>query len=200
MEHLHEQWVEQAKGGSKEAFSDLVRATQQKLLTYAYPMLGNVQDTEDVVQEVYIRMYRHLDKYTHHVSVMAWLYTICYRLCMNKLKKRSGLMRLLPLLHQEAAMNERAAANRTEPEHDLSLLDGLKAEERNLVVMRIIQGLTYEEISGITGISAAALRKRYERVRQKLQMKCRMERTEQAHDRPHHIELKRGVATYDQTV
>jgi len=80
------------------------------------------------------------------------------------------------------------------------LLDGLKAEERNLVVMRIIQGLTYEEISGITGISAAALRKRYERVRQKLQMKCRMERTEQAHDRPHHIELKRGVATYDQTV
>jgi len=197
MEHLLEQWVEQAKRGSKEAFSDLVKATQQKLLSYAYPMLGNVQDAEDVVQEVYIRMYRHLDKYRQHVSVMAWMYTICYRLCMNKLKKRSGLMRLIPLLRQEAAINEGAAMNRKEPEHDLSLLDGLDAEERNLVVMRVIHGLTYEEISGITGSSVAALRKRYERVRTKLQRKCQSEQTREI---THHYELKRGVATYDQSI
>jgi RNA polymerase sigma-70 factor (ECF subfamily) len=200
MEHLLEQWVEQAKGGSKEAFSELVKATQQKLLSYAYPMLGNVQDAEDVVQEVYIRMYQHLDKYREHVSIMAWLYTICYRLCMNKLKKRTGLMRLIPVLRQEAAVHEHNAMNRTEPEHDLSLLDGLDADERNLVVMRVIQGLTYEEISGITGSSAAALRKRYERVRQKLQRKCRAEQLEQSRELPRHIELKRGVATYDQSL
>jgi len=198
MERLLEQWIDQAKAGSMEAFSDMVKATQQKLLSYAYPMLGNVQDAEDVVQEVYIRVYQHLDKYRQHESVMAWLYTICYRLCMNKLKKRSGLMKLIPKLREEAATaaSGRAEAEQMEPEHAWSLLDGLDADERSMVVMRVIQGLTYEDISRITGRSVTALRKRYERIRYKLQKKL----TEQTRETAHHNEYKRGVATYDQSI
>lgn len=196
MEETLEQLVDRAKGGSKDAFSDIVKMTQQKLLSYAYPMLGSVQDAEDTVQEVYVRAYQHLDKYRQNISFAAWLYTICYRLCMNRLKRRSSLLQLLPKLRNEAAAAADAQMNDGPMEDELSILDSLSAEDRNLVVLRVIHEQSYAEISRITGRREESLRKRYERVRKRLQ---EMHEYAQPSKTTESYEFQRRIAAYDKS-
>lgn len=198
-----DQLVELAKEGHTAAFSDIVKLTQQKLLTYVYPMLGSSHDAEDVVQEVYIRAYQHLRKYRRDESFIAWLYTICYRLCMNKLKKRSRRLQLLPKLHDEAVLNVEVGRPDSHEESELSLLDGLSAYDRSVIVLRVIHELSYREISQITGRSETALRKHYERVRKKIQQKCagssELSTGNAELVAQDHYEGRRGLA-YDQSV
>ena len=140
---------------------ELIDTYGEKLLRYATSILGNHQDAEDVVQDVFLSVYRNQAGFNgQHLS--AWLYKITYHKSINKLKRRR--------LFIVGAIPENTVA----PEHTdtgddiLYALRLLKPQDRALLYARIIGGYDYEELSQQMNKSPATLRKRYERAKKKL--------------------------------
>ena len=83
IEYLHA-----AQVGDQEAFERLVEPYRRELLLYCYRMLGSLQDAEDALQEAWLRAWRRLETFQHHLSFRAWLYKIVTHICFDALEKR----------------------------------------------------------------------------------------------------------------
>ncbi|USG65594.1 RNA polymerase sigma factor [Brevibacillus ruminantium] len=163
-----EQIVEEIKvSGCLEKFGTLVEVLQQPIFTYCYHMLGHRQEAEDAVQEVLIKAYEHLEKYNRTISFTAWVYKIAYHHCLNLIKRKKLHQVILFWKKNEAAREHEQETSRlihepfSEPLHQA--LGALTPEERNLVILRVIEEKGYDELATLLNASSATLRKKYER-------------------------------------
>src|SRR5881409_3447521 len=76
-------------GGEERAFSELVTRYQTRLLNFIYRTIGDREKAEDLVQEVFIRVYRHLHRFDRTKKFSTWIYTIASNLAKNELRNRS---------------------------------------------------------------------------------------------------------------
>jgi RNA polymerase sigma-70 factor (ECF subfamily) len=159
-----EQIVEAVQAGDKEQYRLLVLYFQRRIYVYCHHMLGNRTEAEDAVQEVFLKAYHNIGKYRRSPSFSAWLYKIAYHHCLNLLKQRNGLRRLLSFLTQEGKPEPRPRPSGLVEE----ILESLPADERQLLILRTVEERSFAEIAEITGASPANLRKKFERIRKKL--------------------------------
>ncbi|GGH19861.1 RNA polymerase sigma factor [Paenibacillus segetis] len=161
--------IQQIKEGHKEPFRFLVKQYQRRIHVYCYHMMGNRQEAEDAVQDIFVKCYQHLASYTENISFTAWLYRISYNHCMNLLKKRKARHRVFSLYRME----QQIIVSDKNDYDDLvgDLLSGLSSEERNLILMRVLDERTFEEIGQILGCKPATVRKKYERLKKRLRLR-----------------------------
>src|SRR4026208_313310 len=76
-------------GGEERAFSELVDRYQTRLLNFIYRTIGDREKAEDLVQEVFIRVYRHIHRFDRSRKFSTWIYTIASNLAKNELRNRS---------------------------------------------------------------------------------------------------------------
>src|SRR4026208_1418945 len=76
-------------GGEERAFAELVDRYQTRLLNFIYRTIGDREKAEDLVQEVFIRVYRHLHRFDRSKKFSTWAYTIASNLAKNELRNRS---------------------------------------------------------------------------------------------------------------
>src|SRR6187397_1646810 len=76
-------------GGEERAFSELVERYQTRLLNFVYRTIGDREKAEDLVQEVFIRVHRHLHRFDRSKKFSTWIYTIASNLAKNELRNRS---------------------------------------------------------------------------------------------------------------
>src|SRR5215213_6006012 len=76
-------------GGEERAFQELVERYQTRLLNFIYRTIGDRDRAEDLVQEVFIRVYRHLHRFDRSKKFSTWVYTIASNLAKNELRNRS---------------------------------------------------------------------------------------------------------------
>ncbi|SMF83964.1 RNA polymerase sigma-70 factor, ECF subfamily [Paenibacillus uliginis N3/975] len=165
-----EEAVEQVKAGDKQAFREIIIQFERQMYTYCYYILKNHAETEDAVQEIFIRAYENIHQYSRQVSFSAWLYKMAYHHLINMKKKQSRWLKLV-----EHYKEQQPVLQISEHETVVSeLLTYLTAEERHILLLKAVEQYTFDEISQIMGIKSATLRKRYERLRRKL-----MDRTSQ---------------------
>jgi RNA polymerase sigma-70 factor (ECF subfamily) len=158
-----EQWIMQVKQGRKEAYRTIIEFYQVPLYRYAYHLLRSREEAEDAVQDVFFQAYRHLDDYSEQVSFSAWLYKIAYRHCLNLIRKRKSLLTRLHLFKGESVPAD----------HDSSLrvgeiLRGLSQAEKQIMILRAVEEMTFDEIALILNSRPATVRKRFERIRKKM--------------------------------
>jgi len=151
--------------GDESELEEVVDTYGEKLLRYATSILGSYQDAEDVVQGVFLIAYQKRGTFDGK-NLSAWLYKITYRHCLNQLKKSKVLF---------LAEVGNVSMGTVDPFAEAAISDGLLTalgrlaiKERALLFGRIMDGQSYEELSQILGPSPAALRKQYERAKQKL--------------------------------
>lgn len=141
----------------------LIEMYYDKIYKYCYSMLRNTHDAEDAVQEVFFKAMKS-GKVSKVENQNAWLYKISYFHCMNKIK-RQKLLAFIPFIDNENS----SLAIEIEFEDELqSILTRLKPEERALIILRIVENYSFEEIAQILDKPSATVRKRYERVKGKI--------------------------------
>lgn len=145
------------------SIEELLNQYQQPIYIYCYNILSNPHDAEDAVQEVFLKAYQS-KRMIEIDNQRAWLYKIAYNHCLNKLRRKS-LIEFIPFTGKE-----KESMNDSHNDFELNyILSKLKPKERALIVLRIIEDRDFSEIAMILGINAATARKRFERVKLKIQ-------------------------------
>jgi RNA polymerase sigma factor (sigma-70 family) len=160
-----EQLVALFRAGSDEAFRAIHDRYRSRLLAYMRQMLGGSRaDAEDALQDVFIRVYAALRADRRPISLRAWLYRIAHNRCVDELRRPSPVP-------SEIAPGAALALSRG-PRHDpgveferseeLSRLVAdvrrLPDQQRSALLMRELQGLSYEELACALGVSVAAVK------------------------------------------
>jgi RNA polymerase sigma-70 factor (ECF subfamily) len=165
--------------GEKRAFGELVERYQTRLLNFVYRTTGDRERAEDLVQETFIRVYRHLHRFDQSKKFSTWVYTIASNLAKNELRNRS---RNPLVLFQTIKKNWDADARPLEWEDNTyrpddlfrkrhlrsmveSAVDQLPEHHRTVFILREMEGKTYEEIADITGANLGTVKSRLNRAR-----------------------------------
>lgn len=166
--------VARAKGGDRDAFDELVRATYAESYTLAYRLTGNEEDARDVVQESYLRAFRGLKRFRGDAQFTTWLYRITANCAATHLGRRSKHHH--EELTDDVELDEVPWSRHPEAHaENTALRDRLQASLRRLpprlravVVLRDVYDLPHEAIAAELGISESAAKVRLHRARKRL--------------------------------
>jgi len=167
--------VAAARGGDAGAFGELVRRHEQAVRRLALGMLADEDEAEDAAQEVFVKAFRSLGKYRGDALFSTWLHRITVNQCMDVLRRRKR-WRWLSLDAPADEQGREPPSPATSPEQatrgveakDLlrSLLKGIPADHRAILLLRELEGLSYVEIAKTLDITLDAVRARLRRARQ----------------------------------
>jgi len=173
------QVVDRLRRGDPRAFEELVIAHQHRVFGVAFRMLGRRAEAEELAQEVFLRVHRAIADFRGDAKLSTWLYAIASRLCLNRLASserrlaREGEETLarIPSSHASPA-DELERSERDAALH--RAIAELSDERRMVVVLRDLEGLSYEEIAAALGLELGTVRSRLHRAR--LDLKEKLER------------------------
>lgn len=167
------------QAGEAEAFEELVRAHQHRVFGVALRMLGNAAEAEEIAQDVFLRAHRALPGFRGEAKLSTWLYAIASRLCLTRLAAgersfiRQGEDSVVRLPHDASGPD--ALLEQTELDAALHrAIAELPDERRIVVVLRDLEGLSYEEIADALDLPTGTVRSRLHRAR--LDLKDKLER------------------------
>jgi RNA polymerase sigma factor (sigma-70 family) len=156
-----------------EEFKLKVLPVNQKLLRLSFRFLSNMQEAEDAVQEVYMKLWAMRDKLETINNVEAFATTVTKNLCLDKLKSR----RTVSLDDQLSAISNRESASNTphqisENQENLAIvkiiIDNLPEQQKNMIILRDLEEYSFEEIQEITGLDLNYIRVNLSRARKQV--------------------------------
>jgi RNA polymerase sigma-70 factor (ECF subfamily) len=168
----------------RAAFAELLRRHQSHVEKILYHLAPDWQDRADLAQEVWIRVYRNVNRLKDPVKFRGWLSRIATNLFYDELRKRKRVRPPIsldaPRTVDDGEMDWDIAADRPGPDEDLSTREfydqlreaiaDLPEVFRTTIILREIDGMAYEEIAEITGVSLGTVKSRIARARQRLQV------------------------------
>ena len=177
------------QAGNRSAFDQLVVKHKDKLFNLCFWVLGDYHEANDSAQETFIKVFRSLKGFRFESAFSTWLYRIAINTCKNKLKsleyrKRKKMVRL----ENSSASGEtnpsleikdetQSPLSRLESKEKLMLIgeamNSLPSEQKTVMTLRDIEGLSYEEIAQVTGFNLGTVKSRLSRARLDLRKKLR---------------------------
>lgn len=175
--------------GDARAFDLLVLRHKDGVFNLCYRYLGNYSDAEDCAQDVFVKVYRSLHKFRFESGFLTWVFRIAVNTCKNRFvkveyrqdkasvrldaSKDTGEGELAfqmddgrPSPHDELIM-------RGEQQQIQSAIDSLAEEFKEVVILRDVEGISYEEISDITGYNPGTVKSKISRGRKHLREKLK---------------------------
>jgi RNA polymerase sigma-70 factor (ECF subfamily) len=172
--------VERARAGEREAFDELVRRHYGRVYGLAFRLAGNPEDAEDLAQECFVRAHESLRWYRGEASFSTWLFRVVVHLARDRFRAKSRRPDRAP---EGIAPAEDLAGKELEPAEALrgkelvSALDRalarLPERLRTALVLRALEGLEYEEIGAVCGVTPATARTQVMRARRELARRLR---------------------------
>ncbi len=159
--------------GDAESYSILVNRYKTMIYNVAFRMVGDEDTAKDLAQESFIAAYKGLRQFRFGSKFSSWLYSIALNKCRDYLKMAKNLVSTdelpdMDLLSGSETSPERAAAEAQDKDILQQALDALPLEYRQVLILKHIEELDYQEIADITGTSVAALKVRAHRGREML--------------------------------
>lgn len=165
--------------GEDRAFQVLMDRYVERLIYFVQRTIGDRSRAEDLVQEAFLRVYRHLHRYDPSRKFSTWLYTIAGNLAKNELRDRQRSPTVLfQVLRKEDEGNgrplewedERYLPDEMARRRDLEKIveetvDELPSHHREVFALRELEGRTYEEIAELTGVKLGTVKSRLSRAR-----------------------------------
>jgi RNA polymerase sigma-70 factor (ECF subfamily) len=168
--------IRKAKRGDREAFSVLIERYQRRVIGVAFAVVHNSEDALELAQETFVRAYENLDSFESRSSFSTWLYRIAANLAIDLRRRErrhsvlrgeeaeSEIDRLPSSIGDSFAEFSRGELNR----RLRSALDELTPEHRAVILLREVEGLSYDEISDILRCPRGTVMSRLHYARNKL--------------------------------
>jgi RNA polymerase sigma-70 factor (ECF subfamily) len=167
--------------GDRGAFDEIVRRYMSRMVNVAYQMTGDSELSQDIAQETFYRAYRSAATYKQIAKFSTWLYTIALNLCRNELRRRKHRFYSLEEMaerDEESSVridieDESARPDRDVEQNELGRLivkaiDTLPEKFKQPIVLRDIEGLSYEETGRILNLPEGTVKSRINRARQRV--------------------------------
>lgn len=174
-----EQLIFRFQQGDIDAFEELVRRYKDQLLNYVFRFVGNRSDAEDIVQETFLRVYKNKHYYKEIAKFSTWVYTIAGNLAKTELRrrKRKKLLSVSNIMKDDKDYDipdhnhnpEKAVDGSIKESIIQNAIDKLPPRFKEVIILRDVQGFSYEEISQILNIPLGTVKSRVNRGRLKLQ-------------------------------
>ena len=173
--------IERSQKGDIDAFEELVARYERKVYTIAYRYMGNPEDASDLAQETFLKVFKSIDKFRGESSFSTWIYRITANICKDELRKIKRKPQTS--LDQEIWLDEGSVIRQVVDEKPTpdeafeqkelwnylqDLIANLSPEYRMVIVLRDINGYSYEEIAQITETSLGTVKSRLNRARKAL--------------------------------
>lgn len=184
-----EDLVTRSKNGDIDAFEELVTRYERKIYTVAYRLMGNCDDASDLTQEAFLRAFQAIKSFRGEASFLTWMCRITTNVCRDELRKRyrvqiESLDETITLndgeIAKQVASNDPGPADLYERKELQDKIQGmintLSPEFRLALILRDIQGLTYEEIAQQLDCSLGTVKSRINRARKYLKEMLLLER------------------------
>jgi RNA polymerase sigma-70 factor, ECF subfamily len=181
---IQKEVIESCKAGDEKAFTEIVLHSQKKVFNMAYRMLGNLEEAKDLAQEVFISVFESIKGLKEEIKFDAWLTQITLNHCRNRwkyLKRRRYFNSDSlddPIETEEGSMPRALVDPSGNPEtlyekkRFQQFIQGgllkLKEDQRELIVLRDLQGFSYEEMGGLLGIPEGTIKSKLHRARMDL--------------------------------
>jgi RNA polymerase sigma-70 factor (ECF subfamily) len=172
--------VRRVQAKDELAFREIVERYQSKVFSIIYGILRNHNDAEDISQQVFAKIYFSIQSFDFRSSLLTWIYKITVNECYDYLRKKR-VRKLVyesdfseeDALHMENTGSAADAAPRidqTLASRDLAmkLLAKISEEDRNLILLKEVEGHSVEELSQMTGMNENTIKVKLFRARQKL--------------------------------
>lgn len=172
--------VRRVQAGDELAFREMVERYQSKVFSIIFGILRNHNDAEDIAQQVFAKIYFSLKNFDFRSSLLTWIYKITVNECYDYLRKK----KVRKLVYEsdfseddakrmeaaEPAKDAARPADATLADRDLvlKLLAKIPEEERNLILLKEVEGHSVEELSAMTGMNENTIKVKLFRTRQKL--------------------------------
>ena len=182
--------IQAFQAGKKAAFDELVLSHKDKVFNLCYCFIGDYQDANDLAQDVFFKAFKALKNFRFEAEFSTWIYRIAVNTCKNRLKSFQYRLKkkFVHLNNTAAAKNNPGIEMEDEsssPEIELGIkekskliqaaINSLPAEKKAVVVLRDIEGLSYKEISSVTGFNLGTVKSKLARARQDLREKLKGE-------------------------
>jgi RNA polymerase sigma-70 factor (ECF subfamily) len=180
-EMTDEELMDQFQAGTAAAYDILVDRYKDQLTNYIYRFVGDWEECEDLLQETFLRVYRNRHSYRPVAKFSTWLYTIAGNLARSEYRKRKR-RKVYSIqsvnrdneeyemdLPDESFAPDEAAEGAIQDKYIQEALMEIPEEFREVVVLRDIQQLSYDEIAQVTGLPMGTVKSRINRGRTKLQ-------------------------------
>lgn len=171
-----EQLAARCRAGDLDAFGTVYARYERQVFRYAYHLLGDREDADDVKQETFLKAYQAMGAFRSEASLQTWLFKICGNLCRDRIKSWENRK----VVYDSSAHQDRAAdaSHALDPAVIvdvsetkalvLKAMHNLPPAHREVLVLHEIEELSYEDIAGILGCSAASVKLKVFRARRLL--------------------------------
>ncbi len=176
MQVAEDQLVTRCRAGDLDAFAQVYDRYERQVFRYAYHILGNRDDADDIKQETFVKAYQAIRSFRSESSLQTWLLKICGNLCRDKIKSWDRRKVTYDSTMREDEMgvtspddSPQAIVERKELEAVIAkALRGMPAPQREIIVLHEIEGLSYEEIAAVLGCTRTSIKLRLFRARKSL--------------------------------
>lgn len=170
-----QQLITATRQGDTQAFRQIVETFSDMVFALAMRMLGNKTDAEDIVQNVFVAVWTHIDRYqADKGSFKTWLYTLSTRQCLDVLKQRKKRQTM-----EIPSIESKGFANLCDGQHQLEnaewsriiqlLTQQLSDKQRLVFTLLLLEGISVAEVKTITGMTAAKIKSHLYVARKKMQ-------------------------------
>lgn len=174
-----EELIARFQDGDSYAFDQLVRRYKDPLLNFIFRFIGDIIESEDIVQDTFYRVYKNKHYYKEVAKFSTWIYTIAGNLAKTELRKRKRRKifsinketqseKEFELPDPERDPEEEVNSTITE-KHIYKAIRNLPPKFRQVIILRDVQGFSYEEISSIIKVPLGTVKSRVNRARLRLQ-------------------------------
>lgn len=173
--------LKKALAGDLSAFEELVSSNEKRIYNLCFYMMKNQQDAQDMAQDALIKAWKNLNKFHLKSTFSTWLYRIAVNTCLDELRKRKNKTLSVEALSEKGhTIQDEKSKNFDEVSalrQDIqTAMNCLASNEKLIIVLKDVQGYSYEEISLIINCPLGTVRSRLSRARKKLAEICiRME-------------------------
>ncbi len=164
--------IKKAAKGDTKSFEKLIVPYEQKVYRIAWHVFRHDEDASDAAQEVFVKLYYNLSKFRFDSSFSTWLYRLAMNTCIDEYRKRKRRLdhtaKLDYPMESDCDTPEDAVIRQEKILAVRTAISQLSDDHKSIIILRDIQGLSYEEVSEILNISLGTVKSRISRARSAL--------------------------------